>query len=115
MSQDERPPDPATRTDGEGETLDVPEGLGAFSKGQVLGERGALPLLAFALARLWENRDRETGLLTRQAYQDVGGVGAVLAQHAEATIDHIGTGRIALVRELFRNLVTAEGTRAVRE
>ena len=31
--------DPTTRTEGEGETLDMPEGLGAFSKGQVLGER----------------------------------------------------------------------------
>ncbi len=82
---------------------------------EVEGERGALPLLAFALARLWENRDRETGLLTRQAYHDVGGVGGALARHAEATIDRIGAERIAHVRELFRNLVTAEGTRAVRE
>ena len=38
-----------------------------------------------------------------------------LARHAEATIDRIGTERIPIVRELFRNLVTAEGTRAVRE
>ena len=82
---------------------------------EVEGERGALPLLAFAAARLWEKRDRETGLLTRQAYQDIGGVGGALARHAEATIDRIGTERIAIVRELFRNLVTAEGTRAVRE
>jgi WD40 repeat protein len=83
--------------------------------GEVEGERGALPMLAFALARLWENRDRETGLLTRQAYHDVGGVGGALAQHAEATIDRIGAERVPIVRELFRNLVTAEGTRAVRE
>ncbi len=82
---------------------------------EVEGERGALPLLAFAAARLWEKRDRETGLLTRQAYQEIGGVGGALAQHAEATIDHIGSERIPIVRELFRNLVTAEGTRAVRE
>jgi WD40 repeat protein len=82
---------------------------------EVEGERGALPLLAFALARLWEQRDRETGLLTRHAYHDIGGVGGALAQHAESTIDRIGTERIAHVRELFRNLVTAEGTRAVRE
>ena len=82
---------------------------------EVEGERGALPLLAFAAARLWEMRDRETGLLTRQAYQDIGGVGGALARHAEATIDRIGSERIAIVRELFRNLVTAEGTRAVRE
>ena len=32
-------PPPATLTEGEGETLDMPEGLGAFGKGQVLGER----------------------------------------------------------------------------
>jgi WD40 repeat protein len=82
---------------------------------EVEGERGALPLLAFALARLWDQRDRETGLLTRQAYNDIGGVGGALARHAEATIDRIGSDRIAIVRELFRNLVTAEGTRAVRE
>ncbi len=82
---------------------------------EVEGERGALPLLAFAAARLWEQRDRETGLLTRQAYHDIGGVGGALARHAEATIDHIGVERISIVRELFRNLVTAEGTRAVRE
>jgi WD40 repeat protein len=82
---------------------------------EVEGERGALPTLAFAAARLWEMRDREAGLLTREAYHDIGGVGGALAQHAEATIDRIGTKRIAIVRELFRNLVTAEGTRAVRE
>ena len=82
---------------------------------EVENERGALPLLAFAASRLWELRDRETGLLTRQAYRDIGGVGGALARHAEATIDRIGTDRIAIVRELFRNLVTAEGTRAVRE
>ena len=79
------------------------------------GERGALPLLAFAVARLWEKRDRERQLLTRQAYDDIGGVAGALAHHAEATIDRIGTDRLPVVRELFRNLVTAEGTRAARE
>jgi len=82
---------------------------------EVEDERGALPLLAFAMSRLWEKRDRENGLLSRQAYHDIGGVGGALARHAEATIDRIGTERLPIVRELFRNLVTAEGTRAVRE
>ncbi|MEJ2189584.1 MAG: protein kinase, partial [Acidobacteriota bacterium] len=82
---------------------------------EVEGERGALPLLAFALASLWQRRDRESGLLTRTAFHDIGGVGGALARHAEATIDRIGSERIGIVRELFRNLVTAEGTRAVRE
>ena len=33
----------------------------------------------------------------------------------ETTVDRIGVERIPMVRELFRNLVTAEGTRAIRE
>jgi hypothetical protein len=37
MSDSDCLPDPATRT--EGETLDMPDGLGTFSKGQLLGER----------------------------------------------------------------------------
>ena len=82
---------------------------------EVEGERGALPLLAFAVARLWEQRDLERRLLIRQAYSDIGGVAGALARHAEATLQTIGDERLPVVRELFRNLVTAEGTRAVRE
>jgi hypothetical protein len=82
---------------------------------EVEGERGALPLLAFAVAQLWERRDRDGGLLTREAYETIGGVGGALARHAEETIDRIGGDRVPIVRELFRNLVTAEGTRAVRD
>ena len=36
--------------------------------------RGALPLLAFARRALWERRDRERKLLTREAYQEIAGV-----------------------------------------
>ncbi|MGD8897009.1 MAG: protein kinase, partial [Acidobacteriota bacterium] len=79
----------------------------------VEGARAALPLLAFAVSRLWEKRDRERKLLTRSAYQAIGGVAGALAQHAEATMDRIGSERQDLVREIFRNLVTAQGTRAV--
>lgn len=78
-------------------------------------ERGALPLMAFAAARLWEKRDRKDGLLTSAAYQQIGGVAGALAQHAEATMDRIGTERQPIVREIFRNLVTAQNTRAARD
>jgi serine/threonine protein kinase/WD40 repeat protein len=81
----------------------------------VEGARGALPLLAFAVARLWEKRDRERKLLTREAYEEIGGVAGALAQHAEATMDTIGPGRQGIVREIFRNLVTSQGTRAAAE
>jgi WD40 repeat protein len=83
--------------------------------GEVGSERGALPMLAFAAARLWDTRDRERGLLTREAYDHIGGVGGALAQHAEATMERIGEDRIPIVRELFRNLMTAQGTRAARD
>ncbi len=83
--------------------------------GEVEAERGALPLLAFAMSRLWELRDRERRRLTQESYERIGGVGGALAQHAEATLKAIGPQRLPIVRELFRNLVTAQGTRAVRE
>jgi WD40 repeat protein len=91
------------------------EGLVSEMLQAVEGERGALPLLAFAAASLWERRDREAGLLTRAAHEAIGGVAGALVQHAEATLERIGTAKLPLVRELFRNLVTAEGTRAVRD
>lgn len=79
----------------------------------VEGTRAALPMLAFAVARLWDQRDREQKVLTRAAYEQIGGVAGALAQHAEAALDRIGSMQQDLVRELFRNLVTAQGTRAV--
>ncbi len=82
---------------------------------EVTRERGALPLIAFTAAQLWEKRDEETGYLTASAYQEMGGVGGALAQHADATVEAIGEERIPVVRELFRNLVTARGTRATRD
>jgi WD40 repeat protein/DNA-binding winged helix-turn-helix (wHTH) protein len=81
----------------------------------VEGVKGALPLLAFAVSRLWEERDRERKLLTREAYERIGGVAGALAQHAEATLSRLGREREGMVREIFRNLVTAQGTRAAAD
>ncbi len=78
---------------------------------EVSRERGALPLLAFAASKLWEKRDREGRRLTREAYLAIGGVAGALAHHAEATLSSIGVERERIVREIFRNLTTASGTR----
>ncbi|MCI0416176.1 protein kinase [bacterium] len=78
-------------------------------------ERGALPLMAFAAGRLWEKKERQLGVLTRAAYREIGGVAGALAQHAEATMERIGTERQPVVREIFRNLITAQNTRAARD
>ncbi len=91
------------------------ESLADEMMAQVEGERGALPLLAFAMAGLWAGRDRARGLLTRQAHEQLGGVTGALAQHAEAVMERVGEARHGLVREVFRNLVTGHETRAVVE
>ena len=79
----------------------------------VEGARSALPLLAFAIARLWERRDREHACLTRASYLGIGGVAGALVQHADEALERLGADREVVVRELLRNLVTAHGTRAV--
>ncbi len=78
----------------------------------VTGRPGALALLSFTASRLWELRDRQFHQLTRRAYEGMGGVGGALGQHAEQTIAALGPEERRLVREAFRHLVTAEGTRA---
>jgi WD40 repeat protein/DNA-binding winged helix-turn-helix (wHTH) protein len=78
----------------------------------VEGAKGALPLLAFAVSRLWQERDRERKFLTWEAYERIEGVAGALGQHAEATLSELGPEREGMIREVFRNLVTAQGTRA---
>ncbi|PWT90541.1 MAG: hypothetical protein C5B54_06975, partial [Acidobacteria bacterium] len=78
-------------------------------------EKGALPLMAFAASKLWQKRDRPSGRLTREAYKKIGGVAGALSQHAEAVMEKIGPDRQPIVREIFRNLITAENTRAGRD
>jgi WD40 repeat protein len=78
----------------------------------VAGRPGALALLSFTASQLWELRDRRFHQLTRRAYEAMGGVGGALGQHAERTIAALGAEERRLVREAFRHLVTAEGTRA---
>lgn len=46
-------------------------------------EPGFLPLLEFALTKLWENRDRERKLLTLEQYENLGGLTGALNLHAE--------------------------------
>jgi len=78
----------------------------------VVDKPGGLALLSFTAASLWEARDRETRSLTRSGYQALGGVGGALAQHAEAMLATLAREQRNLVREAFRHLITAEGTRA---
>ena len=74
---------------------------------------GALPLLQFTAAKLWETRDIARRMLTRQSYAAMGGVAGALASHADRVITDIGPQKAPLVRALLLRLVTAERTRAI--
>ena len=78
----------------------------------IADQPGALALLSFCAAKLWELRDRHFKQLGRRAYEAMGGVGGALAQHAEDMLTALPLDEQRLVREAFRHLVTAEGTRA---
>jgi len=74
---------------------------------------GALPLLQFAAAKLWENRDTARRMLTHHAYAAMGGVAGALASHADRVVTEMGAQKTALIRSLLLRLVTAERTRAI--
>jgi WD40 repeat protein/tRNA A-37 threonylcarbamoyl transferase component Bud32 len=80
---------------------------------EVADQPGALALLSFTAAQLWELRDRHFKQLTRKAYRSLGGVGGALARHAEQTLDLMTAEERRLARDAFRQLVTIQNTRAV--
>ena len=74
---------------------------------------GALPLLQFAAAQMWEARNRPARVLTKASYIAMNGIGGTLAAHADRVLADMPPQRRALAHTVFRRLVTAEGTRAI--
>lgn len=75
---------------------------------------GGLPLLSFALADLWEARDREHGVIRRAAVEKIGGVEGALSRHADEVVDSMTLDDRKGVRAILARLVSAKGTRARR-
>jgi serine/threonine protein kinase len=74
---------------------------------------GALPLLQFAAARMWESRDRARRVLTSASYAEMGGIAGTLASHADTVLAGMPADRRRLVQLVFQRLVTPDGTRAI--
>jgi serine/threonine protein kinase len=74
---------------------------------------GALPLLQFTAARLWDLRDTGRRVLTEASYERLGGVAGALATHADAVLAGMSAARQALARAVLERLVTPERTRAL--
>lgn len=66
-------------------------------------EPGRLPLLEFALARLWE--ERQGRLLTHAGYETVGEVSGAIAQRAEEVFAALGEDERQALRRTFSRLV----------
>ncbi|NVB77911.1 MAG: protein kinase [Kofleriaceae bacterium] len=79
------------------------------------GTPGALPLLQFAAAKLWDARDRERKLLTVASYEAIGGITGALATHADEVVRGMNANAQRLTQKVFRALVTPERTRAIVE
>jgi serine/threonine protein kinase len=79
------------------------------------GAPGALPLLQFAAAKLWDGRDRKRRLLTVSSYNAIGGISGALATHADDVVAAMNAPAQKLAQRVFRRLVTPERTRAIVE
>ncbi|NQE38654.1 hypothetical protein [Microcoleus asticus] len=79
----------------------------------VAEEPGNLPLLEFALTRLWEKQiNRE---LTHQAYEEIGGVKKAIANHAQQIYQQLSETEKKQAQRIFVQLVRpGEGTEDTR-
>jgi len=75
--------------------------------------QGALPLLQFTAAKLWDSRDHSSRRLTSASYEAMGGLEGALATHADDVVSRLPTEQQRLTRAVFLRLVTRDGTRAI--
>lgn len=81
-----------------------------------LGERDiGLPVLQFTCRLLWDHRDRERHVLTRAAYEALGGLTGALATHADRTLETLDVPRAQLARRILTALANPDGTRHSRD
>src|SRR5262249_28943358 len=73
-----------------------------------------LPLLAFTLAQLWDERDETTHTISARSLEAIGGVRGALARHADAALDGMLPGQRERARAMLLRLVTPDRTRARR-
>jgi WD40 repeat protein len=93
--------------------VELEQGLTDKLIDDVWGEEGSLPLLEFALTQLWSKQ--QNGLLTHQAYLEIGGVSSALANHAETVYANLSETEQKQAQQIFLQLVRlGEETKATR-
>ena len=100
--------EPARRTG-----VGLEEGLAEVIVADVANQPGSLPLMQYALTELFERR--QGNQMTREAYQEIGGVLGALSRRAEELYGRLNEDEREAARQLFLRLVTlgegAEDTR----
>jgi hypothetical protein len=92
------------------------EALSAELDEELRGTAEAMPLVMFALTELWNKRDKERKLVTREGLRAIGGVRGSLERHADRTVAELARADArgeARARDVLLRLTTAKGTRAV--
>lgn len=77
----------------------------------------AMPLVQFALSRLWDLRDTAHKRITRAGWTSLGGIRGALDRHGDATVARLVEGdplAEAEIRDILLALTTLQGTRASR-
>jgi hypothetical protein len=93
------------------------ERLEAEVVAEIRSTGGAMPLVQFALAELWDKRDAEAKRVTRAGLRAIGGLSGALDRHADATLDELCAeveGALDAARIVLLALTTAQGTRRTR-
>jgi len=76
------------------------------------GSGGSLPLLQFALAELWEIREKASAMITAADLSKIGGVTGALARHGDGALAQLLPAQRRAGRRVLMRLVTLDDTRA---
>ena len=69
--------------------------------------------MQFAASKLWDLRDKRRHLITRAAYQQIGGIEGALSVHADQVLERLPGPARKLTRAILLRLITPERTRAI--
>jgi formylglycine-generating enzyme required for sulfatase activity len=95
-------------------TFESEDMIGTLVEATAHAGSGGLPLLSFALAELWEARDREKSVITQVALDTMGGVAGALARHGDSVLAGMPAADRIHARRVLLRLVTSVGTRVRR-
>ena len=87
-----------------GTGVGIEDGLAATIIADVAARSGALPLMEFTLANLFDRREGD--LLTNRAYADLGGIAGAIATRAEGIYQELSPADQEHLRLLLSSLVT---------